>query len=197
MLVPMATAPCATASLPDSAAVTRPGMPSVSPWFTYPLWPPPDPSSTGELATPTWPPPAPLRADASLVHPVWPPERRATVPKAGVEDDDEPLPPLGAPVRVDELPRVFFTPAPIWPDDSGRRAPITVTVLVAALVDSHGRVRDARVTTKPASDPVLPDLQGFSAAAMATARGFVFRPARRNGRPVPVWVTVPIRYHRE
>jgi protein TonB len=36
--------------------------------------------------------------------------------------------------------------------------------------------------------------QALDQAALATVRGWKFKPARRNGQPVPAWVNVPIEY---
>jgi len=119
--------------------------------------------------------------EGPLVHPVWPPERGAPAP--GWALDDEPLPPFGGQGWVDELPRVLGG-SPV-----GRRpaekASFAAVIVVATLVDSHGRVRDERVVTRPTP---------LDAEAVATVRCYRFAPARRNGRPVATWVSIPVHF---
>lgn len=92
------------------------------------------------------------------------------------------LPPYGTYVDVDEFPRVVKKTAPHDPADA-RGVGMHGTVMVMVLVGSDGRVRDTRV---PHSVP------GLDAAATDCARQWIFRPASKGGRPVAVWLAIPI-----
>lgn len=59
------------------------------------------------------------------------------------------------------------------------------TVLLQVLVGMDGRVEDVRVAQ---SIPLLDE------AAVHAARRWVFHPARVSGRPVRVWVALPVRF---
>jgi protein TonB len=166
-----------------SARISTAAWPT--PGFEWPLWPPPMHQPEMRLfATPTWPPPAPFKADSVQVHPVWPPDR---VTLGDAAPGDEPLPSFGERVWVDVLPRVLYGPPPHWPEGIFQE-PVSVTVIVQALVDTHGRVRATRV---------VKSAPPFDAPAEDAVRLFHFAPARRNGLPVAVWVAVPIHYQRQ
>jgi len=87
-------------------------------------------------------------------------------------------------VYVEEPPEVLARVAPIYPRDA-REAGIDGTVQVMALVGTLGIVRDVRVT---GSVPMLDQ------AAMDAVRQWRFKPARSRGKPVEVWITVPIKF---
>ena len=70
------------------------------------------------------------------------------------------------------------SPAP----DQGLRP----TVILRLLVDESGRVARAEVY-QPRHD-----LGDFEQAALEAVRHFTFRPARRDGEPVPAWVNWPV-----
>jgi protein TonB len=91
----------------------------------------------------------------------------------------EGFPELGTSVQVDELPEVLTKVEPVPPADFSGEA----TVIVQALVDTEGRVRDARVVK---SVPALDQ------AAVAAVRQWVFQPAKRQGQPVATWVACPL-----
>lgn len=111
-------------------------------------------------------------------------------PMAGEPDASPPPagsgspPPPGAHVRMDVLPKVLERAAPLYPE-AARLAGVEGTVLVQARVGEDGRVVDARVLK---SVPMLDD------AALAAVRQWRFRPAMGEGRPVAVWVAVPVRF---
>src|SRR5262249_11938197 len=105
-------------------------------------------------------------------HPVWPPD----APPATRQPDEY--------VYVEELPEAVTKVAPSYPD-AARQAKIQGTVVVQALVGEDGRVKDIRIVTS------IPDLdQG----ATECVRKWVFNRARTKGKPVGVWVAVPIRF---
>jgi len=65
---------------------------------------------------------------------------------------------------------------------------ISTSVLVRALVDEQGRVSEGAVV-QPSGQP--PEF-GFDEAALKRVRSRTYRPARRNGVPVPIWVLVRV-----
>jgi TonB family protein len=65
---------------------------------------------------------------------------------------------------------------------------ISTSVVVRALVDEQGRVSQAAVV-QPSGQP--PEF-GFDEAALKRVRSRTYRPARRNGVPVPIWVLVRV-----
>ena len=94
------------------------------------------------------------------------------------------LPAFGEYVYVDELPEAIEKTPPAYPDPA-RRAGIDGTVLVQALVGADGGVKDMRITH---SIPALDD------AAVESVRQWRFTPARAAGRPVAVWVAIPVKF---
>ncbi|MCC6348301.1 MAG: TonB family protein [Candidatus Eisenbacteria bacterium] len=101
-----------------------------------------------------------------------------------VPPTDDELPKFGDYVYVDDLPEAITRVPPVYPD-LARGAGIDGTVLVQALVGKDGRVRDVRIQK---SVPAL------DAAAVAAVKQWVFKPAQSEGRPVAVWVAVPVKF---
>lgn len=97
--------------------------------------------------------------------------------------EDE-LPKYGEYVYVEELPEAISRPAPAYPD-LAREAGVDGTVMLQALVDKTGKVKDVRVVK---SIPMLDD------AAKAAVLTWVFKPALSNNKPVAVWVAVPVKF---
>jgi TonB family protein len=83
---------------------------------------------------------------------------------------------------VDDLPEAITKQPPRYPDRA-REQNVDGTVIVAALVCEHGRVRDMRVRK---SVPLLDE------ESLWTVSLWVFRPARRAGVAVPHWTDVPV-----
>jgi TonB family protein len=123
-------------------------------------------------------------------HPVWPPDRppipvapegpRIEVAPPAVPRES--LPNLGDYVYVEELPEAIKKVPPVYPE-----LPRTVdaTVLVQALVGKDGLVKETRVIK---SVPLLDQ------AAVESVRQWVFKPAKTKGKPVAVWVAIPVRF---
>jgi TonB family protein len=65
---------------------------------------------------------------------------------------------------------------------------ITTTVVVRALIDEQGRVGEATVI-QPSGQPAA---LGFDEAALKRVRSRRYRPARRQGVPIAIWVLVRI-----
>jgi TonB family protein len=87
-------------------------------------------------------------------------------------------------VPVDELPELVWMAEPRYPE-MARLAGLEGVVELRLLVDTDGRVRKSRI------DRSIAGLDEAALAAAATAR---FRPALWQGRPVKVWVSLPIRF---
>ena len=73
---------------------------------------------------------------------------------------------------------------PVYPE-SAKQKGISGTVLVRVLVGEDGRVQDTLVIQ---SVPLLDE------AAVAAARTAAFEPARKDDRPVAVWMVIPVEY---
>jgi TonB family protein len=107
-----------------------------------------------------------------------------------VHAQGQPSPPEDVPgfgdhgLYVAELPEVIKKVPPVWPDEA-RRQGVTGTVMVQALVGKDGLVKDARVVK---SIPLL------DAAAVECVRQWVFTPAQNAGKPVAVWVAIPVKF---
>lgn len=86
---------------------------------------------------------------------------------------------------VVEVEPVLVTMAPPEYPELAREAGVSGDVLVRVLVGADGRVMQAFVLV---SVPMLDE------AALAAARTAVFKPALQSGRPVAVWVNVPISF---
>jgi periplasmic protein TonB len=84
--------------------------------------------------------------------------------------------------QVDVLPVPTYAPKPPYPEFA-READVTGRVVLQVLVRADGSV--AKVTVK-SGIRVLAD------AAQETLYRWRFQPARSNGRPVSVWVEVPV-----
>ncbi len=94
------------------------------------------------------------------------------------------IPKFGDYVYVEELPASITRVPPIYPEKA-KKAGIQGTVMVYALVGRDGRVHDIRVVKS------IPELDE---AAMNSVRQWVFDPARSAGKPVVVWVGVPVQF---
>lgn len=104
--------------------------------------------------------------------------------RAAPPDSEAGLPPYGAFVYVEVLPRTLERVPPVYPEQA-RRAGIEGTVTVNALIGRDGLVKDTRVSR---SIPPLDE------AALAAVRKWRFSPARAHDKPVAVWVAVPVRF---
>jgi protein TonB len=106
---------------------------------------------------------------------MWRPERDGT-PNG--------LPQLDEYVYVEELPEAVTKWPPVYPQ-AAREAKVEGTVMVQALVGRDGRVKQTRV---------LHSVAGLDDAAVESVLQWVFKPARTAGKPVAVWVAVPVKF---
>jgi protein TonB len=87
-------------------------------------------------------------------------------------------------VYVEELPESIERQAPKYPYKA-REAGVGGTVMVQALIGRDGEVaRTAIVESIPLLDQ----------AAVQAVEQWRFRPARSNGKPVAIWVAVPVKF---
>ncbi|MGD2153511.1 MAG: TonB family protein [Gemmatimonadales bacterium] len=68
-----------------------------------------------------------------------------------------------------------------------QEAGIGGTVHVSVLIDTSGRVQNARIVRSSGRG-------ALDAAALRAVREFLFTPAYRNGAPVPMWMQIPITF---
>lgn len=120
--------------------------------------------------------------------------RTLNQPKAGVTTIAPVPPPVvvapppasrsGDYLYVEELPEPIEKPGPVYPE-AARRAGIRGVVSVNAHVQTDGSVGEVRVIRS------IPELDR---AAIDCAKKWRFKPALSAGRPVAVWVGIPIRF---
>ncbi len=91
---------------------------------------------------------------------------------------------------VERMPRLLRQPSPeemraLYPE-AARRDGIEGDVKVEILVSEDGGVRDVRIVARGGN--------GFDEVARTLARHLAFEPARRGGRPVPVWIPWTLKF---
>jgi TonB family protein len=84
-------------------------------------------------------------------------------------------------------PEAIYSPRPNYTADA-MRAKVQGVVALEAVVRPDGSVGDVRITRS--LDPHF----GLDQEAVRTVKSWKFRPARRNGDPVPVWVDVELSF---
>lgn len=145
-----------------------------------PAWVRAAPSSANRVEVTRWVGPSPT----DVAHEGW--MRTGSFGKRGYlatpATSDTTLPKFGEYVFVEELPEPLEREKPIYPE-AARRANIEGTVVVQALVGKDGRVKNTLVVK---SIPQLDD------AAVASVVHWVFKPASAKGKPVAVWVAIPV-----
>jgi TonB family protein len=94
-----------------------------------------------------------------------------------VQTDGGTFVPSGAPEQK-VIPPVLLTPSPAPYPESLKAAPISGTVDLELLIDDHGNVEEAKVST-----PANP---AFEEAALQAAKGLHFKPAQVGETPVAV-----------
>jgi len=125
-----------------------------------------------------------LRLTLVAVDPEMRPPTGTPAPRERTEAADDSLLRPDDHVYVEELPAQKSTVPPVYPEQA-RHDGIQGTVIVQALVGRDGTVKEVRVAKS------IPKLD---AAAVTAVRQWTFRPARSEGRPVAVWVAVPVKF---
>ncbi|MDP3425871.1 MAG: energy transducer TonB [Humidesulfovibrio sp.] len=90
---------------------------------------------------------------------------------------------------LDRLPRIIEKVKPLYPEHA-RRQHKTGIVTLKFLVDAEGRVH------QPSVVEALPEGL-FEESALAAVAKWRFAPAIRQGRPVPTWLILPVRFSLE
>ena len=104
---------------------------------------------------------------------------------AKVSPTDSTPPSQGTFVDADQPPVVLHSFAPSYPSEAIAKK-IEATILVRALVGIDGKVKSVSVTSS-----VQPLLEQ---PAMDAVRKWEFKPGTKAGKPVEVWVTIPVRF---
>jgi protein TonB len=104
-------------------------------------------------------------------------------PGLGIAGNTEPVPES----LVENPPELLAAPVPPYPARL-RDAGVAGLVIVQVVVDTTGRPEAGSLRVAQSSNA------GFDAAAVATIRQALFRPARVWGRPVRVLVRVPVEF---
>ena len=113
------------------------------------------------------------------------PDEPAAAPPATRSESREPgLPAYGEYVYVEELPEAIEKVPPEYPD-AAQFANVEGTVIVQALVGRDGLVKETKVIHK---------IPGLDEAAVSAVEQWTFKPARSGGKPVAVWVAVPVKF---
>ncbi len=98
---------------------------------------------------------------------------------------EERPPAPGEYIYFDQMPEAIQKIPPVYPQ-LARDAGVFGNVTVQALVGRDGLVKDTKVTK---SIPLLDD------AAIECVRQWRFRPALSEGKPISVWVSIPVRFN--
>jgi TonB family protein len=103
----------------------------------------------------------------------------------GVADTGGVFQPRGEFVPYDEQPVVISLPTPKYPE-MARKASIEGRVRVEVLIDTYGKIRDARIVEESGANI------GFEEAALEAAWKGEWRPAMQNKQPVAVRVSYQV-----
>jgi TonB family protein len=83
-------------------------------------------------------------------------------------------------------PVCIYCPQPEYSEEA-RKSRYQGKVMLWAVIDQHGRVRDVRLVKAVG--------MGLDEEAIATVQGWRFKPAERGGRAVPVYMTIEVDFH--
>jgi TonB family protein len=86
----------------------------------------------------------------------------------------------------EKKPKPLSIPAPKYPE-SARRAGIEGDVIIKVLVNIDGSILDARIF-------ISSGFQELDSAALEASMKAKFEPAKQFGRPVKVWVSIPVKF---
>lgn len=90
--------------------------------------------------------------------------------------------------KVDENPVPVKTPPPRYPD-SLKREGVSGVVAVVIVIDEKGGIMDCKIAKSSHPD--------FERPALEAVKNWKFKPAKKDGNPVKVRVTVPLRFNVE
>ncbi|HKZ21698.1 MAG TPA: energy transducer TonB [candidate division Zixibacteria bacterium] len=102
-------------------------------------------------------------------------------------DPGDYLPQEGDFVAVQEQPAIIKEVKPEYPE-MARQAGVEGTVLIAALIDKEGKVREVRIAKESGANA------GFEEAAKKAAWENVYKPAIQNNKPVAIWIYYPVNF---
>ncbi|MFL6259553.1 MAG: energy transducer TonB [Thermoanaerobaculia bacterium] len=97
-------------------------------------------------------------------------------------------PPAGPPYRVGDQvsrPEVISAPAPVY-TELARRARVTGTVILEAIINEQGDVENVRVLK---DQPM-----GLDQAAVDAVKNWKFKPATKDGKPVKVYYVLTVNF---
>lgn len=117
--------------------------------------------------------------------------RKEKIPKVEEIFHEEYLPTPDELVPLEKNPVPIKWTRPKYPQ-SAKKAGVEGMVWVKALVDKLGKVRDAECIDDPKEPSVNPDI--FCEAAIEAAWHNEYKPAMRQGKPVPVWVSYKVEF---
>ncbi len=123
-----------------------------------------------------------LPADSVVQRYEWHP-RPDSLPREGAPRD-EANPKFGEYVDVEVLPEPLVKVPPEYPAEA-RDLGVDGLVVVQALIDRSGQVADTRVTKS---------IRPLDDAAVAAVRQWKFKPATTKGKPVAVWIAIPVKF---
>ena len=88
--------------------------------------------------------------------------------------------------KVDVKPVPVKTPPPVYPTDM-KRQEVTGVVAVTIVIDENGEVTSATVAKSSRPE--------FEQAAIDAVKKWKFKPAQKDGAPVKIKVTIPLRFN--
>lgn len=88
--------------------------------------------------------------------------------------------------KVDENPVPVKTPPPHYPD-SLKREGISGVVAVVIVIDEKGAIISSSIAKSSNAE--------FERPALDAVKGWKFKPAKKDGNPVKVRVTIPLRFN--
>lgn len=88
--------------------------------------------------------------------------------------------------KVDDNPVPVKTPPPRYPE-SLKREGISGVVAVILVIDEKGTITDASISKSSHHD--------FEKPALDAVKTWKFKPAKKDGNPVKVRVTIPLRFN--
>ena len=91
-------------------------------------------------------------------------------------------------ITPDTFPVLMKIAVPLYPEPALQKK-ISGTVWVNVLVDERGSVKSAKTLKSDAGE--------LNQAALDAARKYLFTPGIYRNKPIPVWVSIPIRFRLE